>query len=207
MAQHGATRGVVRDALRLLREEGILNRVQGAGTFALAVPRKDDLTSFQVINQATNAGVWESITRTELLSRTEVATPDAVHARIPDTGGRVLQFEYTAHNDVETLGVSTIYFRYPEATTVSTGPIGSDLGAFYNRVGLIIGASSDTFGASVADEPLAHVLGVAIGLPLIRLERVMYSASGEPFSVGFTRLRGDRMQISMFSASPGYGKS
>lgn len=207
MAEHQVKRAVLRDALDLLRQEGIIDRLQGYGSYSLAVPRIDDVEHYQGIGHVPHTGVWSTISRTTVLSRKDVRTPDAVRALLPDCGDRCLQFEYIAHSPTEPLGLSTLYFRYPEGDAVAAGHIGADFWEFMVRSGLKVGASKISIGAGTADSLTADILGLSVGAPLVVVERVIYTMTGRPYAISFLRLRGDRMQIGMFTPAPGYSAS
>jgi GntR family transcriptional regulator len=207
MAGHGVTRGVVRDALDLLRDEGIIDRLQGYGTYTLQLPQVGDLVNFRGLEHVPQSGVWDAFARTTLLSRRVVDTPDAVHAIMPDTGGRCLEFEYSVHSDSETLAVSTHYFRYPEAEVIATGKLGSNFWEFLHRSGLRVGQAKTTISAALVDTNYAEILGTAVKAPLITLDQVLFTMDAEVFDVAFIRLRGDRLQIGMSSSDPEYPRA
>jgi len=204
MTQHGVTRAVIREALVLMRTEGIIDRLQGYGTFGRpSMHFHDDRMTGKVPYPPDSAG-WERVSRITVLARREVATPDAVDALMPGTGGRVLLLEYLAQSDNETLGISTGYFRYPEGHALATGSIGTNFWEFIERSNISVGAKSTTFGAVTADAAQASVLGAAVGDPLVTIDEVLFTQDGEPFDVAYLRLRGDRVRMKVFSPEPGY---
>lgn len=207
METHGVTRGVLRNTLDLLRDEGIIDRLQGYGTYTLQLPQVGDLVNFRGLEHVPQSGVWDAFTRTTMLSCRTVKTPDAVHAIMPGTNGRCLEFEYSVHSDTETLAVSTHYFRFPEAEVVAAGKLGTNFWEFLHRSGLRVGRAKTTISAALVDKNYAEILKTTVDAPLITLDQVLFTMAAEAFDVGFIRLRGDRLQIGMSSSDPDYPSS
>lgn len=204
MRQHAASRAVVREALQLLRDEGLIDRLQGYGTYTLEAPRIEDLIETHGIEHVARSGLWQGITHSEVTARRPVRTPDAVAALMPTAGETVFQLDYAVHARDDLVGGATNYFRYPEAEAVagSGAELRTDFYEFLNACGLAVGASELVFGASVADSTLTAA-GVPAGTPIFIMEQTIRGDDGEIFDVAFSWLRGDRFRLSSGATAPG----
>jgi len=204
MQRHDAARAVVREALQSLRDEGLIDRLQGYGTYALESPKIQGLSDSHGIAHVARTGFWGDVTHSSVLSRRPVPTPDAVQALMPSAGERVYELDYVLHVHTEVVAGATNYFRYPEADRVEHGELGTDFYEFIERAGLELGATSLTIGTSIADASLTASAGLAPRTPILTLEQTVSDMSGEIFDVAFIWLRGDRFLLNSFAALPHY---
>jgi GntR family transcriptional regulator len=207
MRQHDASRAVVRAALQLLRNEGLVDRLQGYGTYPLDVPRIEGLVDAHGIDHAPRAGFWAEVTHLSVLSRRVVTTPDAVAALMPTAGDRVYELDYLVHFRADVMGGATNYFRFPEADAVAAQSLGTDFYEFLARCGVKVSASSLTIGASVIDEALAASTGIPGLTPLLTLEQTLHGTNGDVIDVAFFWARADRIMLNSVAAAqgtPGY---
>jgi GntR family transcriptional regulator len=200
IAEHGVTRKVLRDALVVLRAEGLIYRVQGRGTFVRTAQITHPITDFDGTSRHIRTGAWENISATAIVSRRIVATPDVVARLMPGVGPICLLVDWTAHSGTEIWGVSTSYIRYPEATLLETSAIGSNFWVFLSNAGIKAGKATTILGAAIADEYDAEVLGIEVGSAIITIDALTSTLTGEPFELGFRRLRADRQQIEVTNA-------
>ncbi|HEY9294533.1 MAG TPA: GntR family transcriptional regulator [Microlunatus sp.] len=196
MARYGVARGVVREALALLRSEGLIDRLQGYGTYVLHRPRFEDLSDSHDRDHPGGSGFWELVSRVTVLARRRVPTPDAVAALMPDAGSEVLQLDYLTHDGDDITGAATNYFRFPEGASVERTPFGTDFYDLLRRSGVAIGACEFDIGAAAADVNLAATIRVPPGTPLLALEQRILGSDTQVFDVAFIWLRADRVVLS-----------
>ena len=190
---HGASRGAVRAALELLRDEGLIQRHQGSGTFVAALKathRSDRLHALQT------SGTGERITH-EGLGCEVLPAPDVVAELLDLPAGHPLVRRTVSGTEV--VGVWTAYLAVEHGAPLTTGAV--DLrGDYYDvleqLVGEPIGYAAMSTEAVAAAAVVAAALAVPVGAPLLRMERVVHLADGRPVDFGVGRLRGDRVRLS-----------
>jgi len=193
----GVSRVTVRQALKLLSDQGLLERRRGSGTFIL--PRRIEhplgtLTSFS----------------------------DDMRARGLTPGARVLEFMLAQATPQEAmtlnLGASSRVYRVRRLRTADGAPLAVESSVLpQERVGeLSAEALSDQslyallssrrltpvralrhLRAVNADQEQAGLLNVRPGAALLMTERVSWSASGLPIEMGSAHYRGDRYDFLM----------
>ena len=192
---HDASRGAVRAALALLRDEGLIERHQGTGTFVAAhkaTHRADELHGLR------DTAATEPITH-EVVGCELIRAPDVVAEllRLP-VGDPVVRLDRRTVAGREPVGVWTTYLpeRYGHPLVQSRVDVS---GEYYGVVERLVGqpvAYADMCTEAVAADPVvAAALDVPVGAPLLRLERVVYLTDGRPVDFGVGRLRGDRLRL------------
>ena len=190
---HGASRGAVRAALALLRDEGLIERHQGSGTFAVAhkaTQRFDELRGLRGANPITH----------EVLSREVLAAPDIVAQLLQlGAGSRVLRLDRLTTASGEPVGVWTNYLSIDVGAPFADPRVdlsGEYYDALERLLGLPVAYAAVATEAVAADPIVAATLKVPVGSALLRLERVVHLTDGRPMDFGIGRLRGDRLRIS-----------
>jgi GntR family transcriptional regulator len=193
--QFGASRNAVRDALDLLRQEGLIERMPGVGTTVVGRKVPHDLHQLMglaevlhehgtVVNQVRAAGL--------------IRPPDGVarRLRLPEGSSVVYIERVRALNGVplsldltyitEEFGVPLLdadlecqdVFRLLEASS-----------------GQALGAADLAMEAVNADPHSATVLGIPRGGALLMVERLTHIADGTPVDLEYLRFRGDRLTM------------
>lgn len=204
MRQYRVPRGVVREALDLLRSDGLVDRFRGYGTVVIGSPRANPLIDSHGIEHVPHGGFWEDITHTTLLSRRTVPTPDAVSALMPGAGSVVLELDYLAHSGDDVVTVATNYFAYPQAERLETLDFGLDFYEFVQRAGIAVGATEFSLSAATVDPVMAQTIGTRVGAPIIHLEQTVFDMEGRAFDVAYIWLRADRVMLTSFAAHPDF---
>ncbi len=193
---YGASRGAVRGALDLLRAEGLVTRLPGQGTSAVgrgAHHRVDDLRSISTLGGPV---------RHEVVLRRTVTAQGPVAALLDLTAGApALRLDRRTVADGEPVGAWTSYLPLDVAAPLLECPASDLAGDYYEALERVLGVACDhedlTTEAVAADDVVAAVLGVAVGVPVLRLERVLRLADGRPLEFGVGRFRGDRLRLSV----------
>lgn len=189
------SRGVIREALDLLREEGLIVRLQGAGTFAVATNRSaQGLDRLRKITDELERGsarvTWEVLDLAEVVAPPFLA--DKLHIAAGDS---VVVLERLMILDGRPLSARTSWF--PEDVGRPLLDVGTDLHLqIYDLIERVLGHQvfevALQLEPTTADSVTAPILDVEIGAPLQMVERVIYDSTGRAIEYGHGRSRGDR---------------
>jgi GntR family transcriptional regulator len=193
MASYGATRATVREALALLRREGLIDRRQGVGTHVVVNAVLMRLAEAHGAADPVVDSVFNRRMRPRVLDRSTIPLPASVAERLGTPPGvPCLRLEYVALLEDEPTTLATNYVLFPEAERLLALPFDSDWYALLREAGVRLGESEFIFGCAPADAITASVLDVAEGAPLITLEQVIRDQDGRPFNLAHIHTRGDR---------------
>jgi GntR family transcriptional regulator len=191
--EFGASRNAIRDALGILRAEGLVLRVQGVGTMVAARKYPHGLDRLlglaetlrehgEVVNEIRAAGLVEP--------------PPAVAARLRAQGS-VVYIERLRRLNGLPLSLDLTYL----VPDIGDALLGEDLehndifGLIESRAGQDLGGASLTVEAISADPRSAAVLEAPPGAPLLMVERLAHLADGRPVDLEYIRIRGDRLVL------------
>jgi GntR family transcriptional regulator len=194
-SEFGVSRNAVREALDLLRQEGLVKRVQGSGTLVRAAKYDHSIDDL--------LGLAETLTghgevRNEVRVSGLVAAPAAVARRLEIAPAEpVLYLERRRLADGEPLSLDLTYVvRDLGERLLEEDLAGNDVFVLLERLsGQPLGSASLAFEAVAADGHSAATLDVPTGAPLLMLERLTHLADGRPVDLEFIRMRGDRMTM------------
>ncbi|GAA1507603.1 GntR family transcriptional regulator [Nocardioides humi] len=189
MLSFSTSRQVIRDALHLLRAEGLVQRIPGNGTFVSA--SKVDHPVDHLHGPATSRRVSHRI----LDVTTDVAAPRVADRLGLAAGDRCAIVDYVAAIDDEPYYVCTAYVPVPLTAIVEQAPLVDEWYSVYERAGIQMGISDIHIEATLADEFAASHLGVETGAPILLFERLLRDQNGNPLEYAFNRVRGDRITL------------
>ncbi|WP_329362103.1 GntR family transcriptional regulator [Streptomyces sp. NBC_00669] len=196
MAGHGMSRATVREALAMLRADGLIERTQGVGTHVVTATVTTGLAEAHGAVRPTANGLFDRRMRPRVLDRSRIPVPGTVAERLGvPLGTPCLRLEYVGLLDEEPLLVATNYALYPEAERLGDSPFVSDWYALMAAAGAAFGQSEFVIGSELADPLTADMLGLRPGAPLLAMEQVIYDPDGRPFDVAFIYTRSDRMRF------------
>jgi GntR family transcriptional regulator len=191
MLTHAAPRAAVREALTMLRDEGLVERVQGIGTFTVHEARYVS-TIAELHGEVAEQGVIRR-TRSEVLERTVLQASDAIARALQIASGEpVLLLEYVAYVEGEPIGLATNYVKFPEAEALLHAPFESDWYALLDAAGLPLGGSEWQFSATNADPAVAALLNVSAGTALMLAEELIWDEDGAVYDFAICYIRTDR---------------
>lgn len=195
-AEFGVSRNAVREALSLLRAEGLVTRTPGAGTFVTGAKLRQRLDRLE--------GLAESLAGHKLPVDNRVlsvgeATADTFVARKLGLaeGSPILFVERLRSVGGLPLSLDTTCLR-PEALPALLGADFARTDIFTlieSQLGVALGWAEVTTEAVSADEPTARLLRVRPGSPLLLVHRLTYLDDGTPFDLESVRYRGDRVRL------------
>lgn len=181
----GVSRITVRQALSDLQNEGAIVKVAGKGAFV--APRRAHQQLTRLGHQVANA----------VLSHRTVAAPEQVAQRLQLAPGTFVT-EITRLRLLDRVPVSL------EVTYVSTALgerlrgedlAGRDIFAiFESDYAMALGHADLQLEATLAGDDIAAALTVALGSPILRIERLTHDALGTPIDFEYLHFRGNTFQ-------------
>jgi GntR family transcriptional regulator len=196
MATHGMSRATVREALAMLRSDGLIERKQGIGTHVVTATVTTGLAEAHGAVDPGGNGLFDRRMRPRVLDRSRIPVPGTIAERLDvPLGTECLRLEYVGLIDEEPLLVATNYALYPEARRLGDSPFVSDWYTLMAQAGVSFGQSEFVIGSELADPLTAEVLGLRAGAPLLAMEQVIYDPAGRPFDVAFIYTRSDRVRF------------
>jgi GntR family transcriptional regulator len=171
-ASYAVSRVTVRKALDALRDEALIDSRQGFGWFVAADPLRQTLGRLGTLEAQLAAGG---------------VTPER----------KILEFGFVAASKRvgEVLGVQTV-LRVSRVNLADGAPfarvtvwVPEDLAgelsrkaversSFYENLPIVVGGATQTIGAAAAEANDAELLGIPVGSPVLRCERVTHSVDG-----------------------------
>ncbi|HEX7277968.1 MAG TPA: GntR family transcriptional regulator [Acidimicrobiales bacterium] len=201
--QFGASRNVVRDALDLLRHEGLVRRVPGAGTFVTVRRAVHGLDRLRGLAETFHEGSDRVVNR--VLAAEVVPASDFVAGRLEiEPGVPVVFIERLRCLDGRPLSLDASYLPADIAAPLLDGDTNGgepvlatcDVFALIERsLGTELGMATVCIEAVAADAATAFLLEVALASPLLLVNRLARLVDGRPVDFEFVRYRGDRLSL------------
>ncbi|MCU4183245.1 GntR family transcriptional regulator [Acidiferrimicrobium sp. IK] len=195
-AQMGVSRNAVRGALDLLRAEGLVTRIPGAGTFVTGAKLRQHLDRLEGLAESM-AGHQLPVVNRVLAARMAAATLFVARQLAVAEGSEVVFVERLRSVGGVPLSVETSYLR-PAAGRVLLGNdlARTDIFALLERhLGHRLSRAEVTIEAVPADDTVAELLQVRAGSPLLLLQRLTFLDADSPFDLEAIRYRADRLQL------------
>ena len=192
MLSFAASRQVVRDALALLRDEGLVKRVPGAGTLSVASKVRHSFSSIHGPDPVRHA---ETVSHRILHTSREVAAPRVAEQLRMAPGSECGIVEYLTLVGGEPYYACTAYVPPQLLDVVMLASRVDEWYSVYELAGFELGVTDQAVEAILADDVAAELLDVAPGAPLMLFERLVRDQSGVPLEYAFARVRGDRIAL------------
>lgn len=189
------SRNTVREALALLRDEGLIDRAPRVGT-RVANRKYDHGLDALLGLQETLKG--HGTVRNEVRAATAITAPPAVARRLRlEPGERVVYLERLRYLGDTPLSLDLTYLA-PDigAAVLDLDLAGTDIFVLIEQVsGQSLGSADLALEAVSADPHTAATLETTDGAALLMLERLTRLEDGRPVDLEYIRMRGDRITM------------
>ena len=185
---YGVSRITVREALRILADQGIIIRQSGRGTF-VATPQTlraacsiDDLIS----------GRQE--TRREWLTRRVLTASQGVSDALGlKQGDRVIEITCVGYAKARPFAFHTVTLPFRVGRRVSVRRLGDNTVCQYlTRVcGYRLSHVDQWTTASLADENMVNLVGISVGDPILIIQRIFVDVEGQALEFAVNKYRAD----------------
>jgi GntR family transcriptional regulator len=177
--QFGVSRITLRRAVSDLEQEGLLERVQGRGTFARTPGR---LQTWRSEGYVEDLQQLSADTTVRVLELTDVPAPERVAARLQLASGAPVQRSVRLRlRQGQPLVLLTTWLPQALGQTISKADLTRQaLFELLAQRGVRFGRILQEVGASLADPMQAHRLEVAVGSALVVVDRVVHDTEGRP---------------------------
>ncbi|MBK9178514.1 MAG: GntR family transcriptional regulator [Acidimicrobiales bacterium] len=173
-ATYRASRVTIRRALEVLRTEGLLDARQGFGWFVAADPLRQTLGRLGTIEgQLAESGL---VPERRVLDFAFVAAEPRVRRALGCE--QVLRVRRLNLADGEPFARVTVWCPAELGAELSRADV--ERSPFYELLAVPLGGATQTIGAAAASADDAALLGIPVGSPVLRCERVTQTVDGEP---------------------------
>ncbi|SDI14534.1 GntR family transcriptional regulator [Nonomuraea jiangxiensis] len=193
--EFGASRNTVREALRLLREEGLVERCPGVGTTVAAEKYPHGL--HRLLGLAETLHEHGEVTN-QVRTMTLIEPPAAVSHRLGLAPGEpVVYLERLRRLNGLPLSLDLTYLVRDVGEPLFDADLEhNDIFVLLERIaGQPLGVAELTLEAVNADPHTAAVLDAPRAAALLMVERLAHLADGRPVDLEFIRFRGDRLTM------------
>ena len=186
---YGASRVTIRRALEVLRDEGILDARQGFGWFVPSDRLRQRLGRLSTIEDQLSASGITAERR--ILDFAFVAAEPEVQAVLG--ADQVLQVRRLNLADGEPFARVTVWCPASLGDRLSRADV--ERSPFYELLPVPLGGASQTIAADAASVDDAGLLGLPVGAPVLRCERVTTDLSGQPVLMSVHVFPGHRTEF------------
>jgi len=197
-ARHQVSRITVRHALGDLQSEGLIFRVQGKGAYVSKPKARQDITTLKGFDEA--MAPLGHMTRNELLSFEQVPAPYDIAEKLGlERDATVCKIRRLRFLDNLPVSVDESYLPID----VGSGLAAKDLATrdifliIENDFSIELGRAQLAIEAVAATHETAALLGVDEEAPVLRIERLTFSADGRPLDFEYLFYRSDRFRYEL----------
>lgn len=193
--EFGVSRNAVREALDVLRQEGLVSRLPGIGTVAATAKLPLDVEHVRGLGESLSAfgNVTNEVRTAEL-----VTPPRAVATALElDRDAPVVYIERLRKLDDEAVALDLTYLPAPVGEPLLTADLATrDLFTLIEATsGRRLGRAEIGVEAVAADARTAALLSVPTGSAMLVMHRLTRFADGTTADLEYLTLRGDRMMV------------
>jgi GntR family transcriptional regulator len=208
---YGVSRTVVRQALRELELEGIINRRKGKGTF-ISLPKISESLAQKL------TGFYQDMVERGLKPVTKVlhqhvspANENVARFLNIKPGEKVIDIMRLRFINEEPIQLVTSYIPFEICPTLATVDLTNRSLYEYleSEGGVFIAKGRRYLEAVLANESEAALLGIERGSPLLMLDSISFSENGDPIEYYHALHRGDRsrFEVELFRSRESSSKS
>ena len=195
-AYYGVSVVTMRQALKVLADEGIIERLRRHGTFVRpAAGPSPPLTLHGSVDAVVAQQAAEEV---EVLAREEVPVPDWLAAHYPDTD-RLVYFRRLRRHGGQPVSCADNWLRPEHAAAIDTGYLREFpmTQALREQAGVEIGRIDNRIEARLATPELVELLDVGLLSPILRCECLSFDRAGRGVDAGRLHYRGDRFSYAV----------
>lgn len=196
--EYGVSRITVRQALRNLEEERLVRREAGRGTFVTGdLPLPKTLHMDGSLDDLITMGLATSV---KLLDLQEVgATREDAEVFGVSLHARIVQCKRLRYYHTEPYSyiINRLPLTIAEKLEDHDWEKGAIVESIERRLGLQLGDAHQRLGATLADASLARLLSTRVGEPLLSVDRVVRTDTGEAVERVHAYYRGDIYSLTM----------
>nr|BFE59448.1 GntR family transcriptional regulator [Dactylosporangium thailandense] len=200
-ARYSTSRTVIRQVLNQLRNERVVERRQGVGTFVATTQLRYSLSPADESDDqylSPNLG----LTRLHVVSSETMTAPPTVCSVLDaPAGAECVCVEYAIYVSGEITTAGTSYLLGPLATSVRPGLYAGGLRAHLRQMGIEYRGFEVHIQAIKADAATAEALDVPEGDALLYIRRVGHDRDGRATQLSFTRHRSERASFTFRSGT------
>ncbi len=202
VAQSACSRITVRQGLKLLEDEGLLERRQGIGTFVRKVIRQE-LSAVRTITEVMKS---KGITPRVRVLGVGAVTPPAAVARAMQLKAQeqLLMIERLYQNEHEVIARLQTFLPLSlqgQVDALCQQDIQTDTTytILERKLNIVLSGARQTIRAARADARDAACLGLELGAPVLVLDRVSHAADGQVVEYTMLHYHWERYEFSMFA--------
>lgn len=191
------SRGTIREALKLLFQQGYLVREQGKGTFVTyrrIQQNPDKLMGFSELMRHNNLKPSAKIVEKEIIT----AEPNLRQLMNLEEGQKVVRIIRLRYGDDQPLIIERSFFNYQYFEPLMDQDLESNsiFDLLYELTDTRLGNANQRIEAMISGESEAELLNVELGTPLLLIKRLIKTAEGNYFQYSEDVYRSDRISFS-----------
>lgn len=198
VAEFGVSRVTVRQALNDLKSEGLIFKIHGKGTYVAKPKAVQNLMRLEGFGEAMSRRGHETFSR--VLGHRRLRAGKAIAPRLGlRDRDEVIEIRRVRYLDREPVSLDVTYVPagLGERLVREDLPRRDIFLILENDYGIALGNAELQIESMAADAELASLLNVAAGTPVLRIERLTYTAEGQPLDFEYLHYRGDAFQYRM----------
>jgi GntR family transcriptional regulator len=198
MTQFGVSRITVRHALGALEQEGLVFKIAGKGCYVAKPKPTQELGRLQGFAEAMSLSGHESYNRVVAI-RTLSASLEVCNAFALPAATTMTEIRRVRYLDRTPISFDLTYVTQALGLRLAREDLATRdiFQILENDFAIALGHADLGIDATVADATLAQQLEVAVGAPLLYLERMTYTREGEPLELDYIHYRGDRFRYQL----------
>ena len=197
MKMFGVSRITVRQSLRDLHTEGLVFSVQGKGTFVSRPKVVQDIQRLQGFGEAMTPKGYETSAR--VIGVREVRVPaDVAEALELGKGSNVIELTRVRYLNHEPISIDNSFFPLKIGQPLLGRDLTQDIFPMLeNEFDIGLHHADLKIEAIASDEETARHLNIETGSPVLRIQRLVVSNSGDPIDFEYLSYRGDAFQYQL----------
>jgi len=172
MSAHGVSRVTIRQALEVLRQQGLVERFAGRGSF-VSRPRDASVWTLQTVEDVARAGAETDV---RVLSWRLVRVPPVLEGKLPGLGRSAYRLRGVRRTNHVPLYYEEIYVPVDVGRLLSLDDLRRTtvLELVQAKLGIPLARGVEEMSAAVADRTLARFLAVPAAAPVLILDLVYF---------------------------------